>query len=265
MKIVVLIKETPDTEAKISISGDGSELGFGTQKPIVNPYDEFAVEAAVSLKEKIGGDCEVIVAAYGPASVKERMMRALAMGGDRGVLIEALPSPIDSVCLAQLFAALVRKEGAELVWCGKQGIDNDNMHMVPMLGEVLGWGHVNVVGALEWDGTDGFNSISREVDGGQVEKYQAKLPLVLGANKSLNKPRYAPLPKVLQAKKKPFEMVSVADLGFSEQGLTSENFTEILNYFMPEEKPAGKIIDGDSLEAKINSLVQLLHDEAKVI
>ncbi|MDD9952319.1 MAG: electron transfer flavoprotein subunit beta/FixA family protein [Zetaproteobacteria bacterium] len=263
---MVLLKETADTEAKIEIDPQGKQLSFGAQKPIVNPYDEFAVEAAVSLKEKMGGDTEVIAASYGPATVKDRMMRALAMGADRGALVVA-PSgeALDGLALAQVFAALAKKEDVQMIWCGKQAIDDDNMHMVPMLAEKLGWGHVNVVGAMEWNGTDGFTNLAREVDGGQTEHYTAKLPLVLGANKSLNKPRYAPVPKVLQAKKKPFAQLSVEDLGLNMETLLAGVLTEVDSLELPPAKPAGRMVEGETVEAMVSNLVTLLRDEAKVL
>ena len=200
MKALVIIKKTPDTETKIKLSGDGKSVDSSDTKFIINPYDEFAIEEALQIKQK-AGDCEVVIASFGSADTKELVVKGLAMGADRGLLVsnDGLEDA-DSLTAAKVLAAAIKEEAPDIVLCGKQAIDDDNMHVGTMVAELLGWPHVNVVNKLTVDGNAA--TAEREVEGGQMEVYEFGLPAVIGANKALNTPRYASLPGIMKAKRK---------------------------------------------------------------
>ncbi len=265
MKIVVLVKQTPDSEAKIKISNDDkSRLEDGGTKFVVNPYDEFAIEEALKIKEKAKDPSEVIIVSMGDDSVKDRIIKALAMGADRGLQISSSGlESLDSLTVAKVLAKAIEGENPDLVLCGKQAIDDDNMHVGVMLAELLHWPHVNVVNKIEIDTMTAF--VEREVEGGQVEKYKVGLPAVLGANKALNTPRYASLPGIMKAKRKPFDRKTPADIGIDINQLKSELMTQVTAYQYPAEKPQGKIFKGEAADIVVKKVVKLLRDEAKVI
>ncbi len=263
MKILVLLKQTPDTESKIQLSGDSTKIETSGLKYVMNPYDEFAVEEALKIKTQTPGS-EVIIASFGPDAVKERILKALAMGADRGVQVsqEGLES-LDSLGVAKVLKALVDKEKPGLVLCGRQGIDEDNMHVGVMVAEKLGWPHVNVVTKVDMG--DGKAQVEREVEGGKVETYEVTLPAVLGAHKSLNNPRYASLPGIMKAKKKPFDRLTVSDLSLDGGALTGEVKTQTVSFAFPPPKPSGKMYQGQSAEEMVGQLVKALREEAKII
>ena len=261
MKILVLIKKTPDTETQISISGDGSSIDHSATKFIINPYDEYAIEEALKIKEA-KGEGEVVIASFTDASAKDLIIRGLAMGGDRGVLIDNSDHEnLDSLGVAKVLKALVEQEGPDLVLCGKQGIDDDNMHVGTMLAELMNWPHVNVANKVTVE--DSKITVEREVEGGQTEVFEFNTPGIIGANKSLNSPRFTSLPGIMKAKKKPFDTKSTGDLGVSTEDLSSKVIIESFSY--PEEKPLGKIFKDKSVEEMVTEVVGLLKDEAKVL
>ena len=263
MKIVVLLKQTPDTEAKIAISADGTAIETAGVKTIINPYDEFAIEEALQIKAKNSG-AEVIVCSFGRPDAKEQIIKGLAMGADRGMLINGENlSDLDSLGISKVLAAAIKKEDPQIVLCGKQGIDDDNMHVPSMVAELLGWAHVNVVTKLEV--SDGKARAEREVEGGQVEVYDVSMPAIFGAHKSLNSPRYASLPGIMKAKKKPLDSITPSDLGLDEAALKSSTKTRITGFAYPPEKPAGKQFKDEPLEQMVNKVVDLLRDEANVL
>ena len=263
MKILVLLKQTPDTEAKIKLSGDSKSIDQAGMKYIINPYDEFAVEEALQIKAKNSG-CEVVIASFGDAGTKDRILKGLAMGADRGLLISNSGlENADSLTIAKALAGAVKAEEPTMVLCGKQGIDEDNMHVGVMVAEMMGWPHVNVVSKVELNGETA--KVEREVEGGQVEVYDVKLPAILGANKSLNTPRYASLPGIMKAKKKPFDTKTVADIGLDQGTLSSGIKVTVESYQYPPEKPAGKVFKDEPVEAMVEKVVNLLREEAKVL
>ena len=257
MKIMVLLKRTPDTEARIKLSADSKTIDTEGVQYILNPYDEFALEEALQIKETLGTG-EVIACSYGSKANREIIVRGLAMGVDRGLLITA-DATRDSLGISKVLAKAVEKEQPDLVFCGKQGIDDDNMHVGVMVAEYLGWPHVNVVNKLTLD--DRTATIEREVEGGQIEVYETPLPLVVGANKALNSPRYVSLPGIMQAKRKPLDVLSVADLGVE----TTATKSEIVGYQYPPAKPSGKLFKDKPLAEMVDEVVRLLREEAKVI
>ena len=261
MKVLVLLKQTPDTETKISLTSDNSAVDHSGTKFIINPYDEFAIEEAIKIKETAGSG-EVIIASFGNDSVKELIVKGLAMGADRGLLISNSGlENADSLTIAKVLAAAIKQESPDIVFGGKLAIDDDNMHVPVMVAELLGWPHVNVVNKLELDGNNA--KVEREVEGGQVEVYEVTLPAVFGANKTLNSPRYASLPGIMKAKRKPFDAKSPADVGADAATLTSH--TSIKGYSYPPEKPAGKMFQGEDVAVMVDKVVKLLREEAKVL
>jgi electron transfer flavoprotein beta subunit len=259
MKILVLVKQTPDTETKIKLSADGKKIEQGDTKFIINPYDEFAIEEALKLKAKLGTG-EVVIASFGGASAREIIIKGLAMGGDRGLLItnEGFENA-DALDVSKVFAGAIKAENANIVFCGKQGIDDDNMHVQTMTAEILNWPSVNVLSKFDLNGTTA--RVEREVEGGQVEVYDVQLPAIFGANKSLNTPRYAPLTGIMKASKKPFDTKKASDFGVT----SSSPKTAVTGYKYPPEKLKGKIFAGEPVEAMVEKVVKLLREEAKAL
>ena len=263
MKILVLLKQTPDTETKIKLSADAARIDSADTKFVMNPYDEFAIEEALKTKEKVGAG-EVVIVSFGGDSVKELIVKGLAMGADRGLLVshEGLEDA-DSLTISKVLAGVSKAENAELIFCGKQAIDDDNMHVGTMLSELLGWPSVNVVTKFELSGKTA--KVEREIEGGQVEVYEVQLPCVIGAHKSLNSPRYASLPNIMKAKKKPLDVKKPGDLGLDATALKGGIKSVITSYAPPPEKPAGKLFKGEDVEVMVDKVVKLLREEAKVI
>jgi electron transfer flavoprotein beta subunit len=263
VKIVVLLKQTPDTETQIVLATDAKSIDHSQSKYIINPYDEFAIEEALRIQEKTP-NTEVVLLCFGPASAKERIIKGLAMGPDRGLLIDNTGwEHSDSLVTAKILATAIQKESCDLVLCGKQSIDDDNMSVGVMLAEFLHWPHVNVVTKVTMNGAQ--LSVDREVEGGQTEVYETRLPVVLGAHKSLNTPRYTSLPGIMKAKKKPLDVKTLQDLGLDTSTLQSLQLTKIEGFSYPPEKPKGKIFKDESVEIMVDKLVKALREEVKVI
>ncbi|MBF0440517.1 MAG: electron transfer flavoprotein subunit beta/FixA family protein [Oligoflexales bacterium] len=263
MKILVTLKRTPDTETKIKLTSDFKKLDHTSTKFIINPYDEHAIEEALQIKEKTG-NCEVVVVSFGPEGNKELIIKGLAMGADRGLLVsdEGLDD-LDSLAVAKVLAAVVKEEKPDLIIGGKQAIDDDNMHTNIMLAELLNYPHVNVANKLSLD--KGKGRAEREVEGGQIEVYDFNLPAVVGANKAMNTPRYTSVPGIMKAKKKPLATKKVADLGLKLEDLKNGISTVIRSYEYPPVKPSGKLFKGEDVSVMVERVVRLLREEAKVI
>jgi electron transfer flavoprotein beta subunit len=263
MKILVFLKKTPDTETKIQLTSNNTAIDHSDVKFIINPYDEYAIEEAIQIKERSGG-AEVVIASFGDESMRELIVKGLAMGGDRGLLISNQGlADADSLTIAKVLAAAVKAEKPDLVLVGKQAIDDDNMHVGPMLAELLGWAHVNVVNKLTLD--NGTATAEREAEGGYIEVYKFPLPAVIGANKSLNSPRYAALPGIMKAKKKPFDVKNPGDFGLDAGQLQAKVKVAVKSYQYPPEKKSGQVFQGEPVEAMVAKVVKLLREEAKVI
>ena len=263
MKIVVLLKKTPDTETKIRLNSDQSAVDHADTKFIINPYDEFAIEEALRVKEKAGSG-EVVICSFGDAGVRELIVKGLAMGADRGLLIanDGLEHA-DSLTTAKILAAALKTENPDLVLCGKQAIDDDNMHVGVMVAELMNIPHINVVTKVEMG--DGSAVVEREVEGGQVEVFDVKLPCVMGAHKSLNQPRYASLPGIMKAKRKPLDQKKPEDFGLNSGELQSQIRVQTVSFEFPPEKPAGQIFKGEPTADMVEKVVKLLREQAKVI
>jgi electron transfer flavoprotein beta subunit len=265
VNIVVLLKQTPDTESVIRIAGDGRSIVTDDIKWIINPYDEFAVEAALRLKEKHGG--KVTIVSWGPQRVVESIRTALAMGADDGVLIddEALEGS-DLLGVAKALASAVQQLSPDVILCGSRAVDYDQGQRGVMVAEMLGLPHLALAVSLQSDGAK--VTIERPIEGGKVT-LEADLPalVTMGGSHAVWNPRYASLPGIMKAKKKPLAVKKLADLGVDagEAGSTSAK-VRITSLETPPERAAGRIVNGNlDAAGKATELVRLLHEEAKVI
>ncbi len=265
MNIVVILKQTPDTESVIRIADDGKSVATDGFKWIINPYDEFAVEAALKIKEKHGG--KVTILSYGPQRVVEAVRKALAMGADDAVLIaedDLESSGRIKVALAK--AAAIRQLNPDLVLCGSRAVDLDMAQRGPMVAEFLEWPHMALAVSIECDGSR--VTIQRPIEGGKVVQ-ESTLPVLvtLGGSYAVWTPRYASLPGIMKAKKKPLQMKKLEDLGLDRADFTPEKVkVRVVSLETPPERTPGRIINGGlDADGKARELVRLLHEEAKVI
>jgi len=250
MKIAVCIKRVPDSETRVKIAADGKSLDEAGVKFVMNPYDEFAVEEALQRKEKAGSG-EVAVICLGPAAAQETIRTALAMGADRGVLLQADKIPADPFEAARLIAGELKAASWDLILFGRMAIDDYNHQVGPLVAELLGMPCVTAVSHLDIDGAKGV--AEREIEGG-IEVVDFPLPAVLTADKGLNEPRYPALKGIMAAKKKPLEVKPV------QPGTGS---LEVVALMPPPERKEGKIV-GEGAGA-VGELVRLLREEAKVL
>ena len=265
MKIGVLIKQVPDTETKIRIGPDGTDIVREGIKYIMNPYDEYAVEQALLVREKVGGDSTVTVVGLGPAGASETLRTALAMGADRGVhLQDDAFEAQDVLATARALAAALRPEAFDVVFAGKMAID-DNASTVPTaVAELLGLPHVNLVQGFTLHDGGHAATVRRRIDGGE-EIVECALPAVFTCEKGLNEPRYASLTGIMKAKKKPIETRNAAALGLGPDQIGPGGSGARRTRLLPlPERGACKFIEGDARQAA-RQLVQLLRSEAKVI
>jgi electron transfer flavoprotein beta subunit len=249
MKIVVPVKRVLDPYVKVRVKQDNSGVDLQNAKMAMNPFCEIAVEQAIRLKEQ-GKASEVVVAAIGPQQSQETLRTGLAMGADRGILVKCEPAP-EPLGVAKLLKAIVEKEDPGIVFLGKQAVDDDNSQTGQMLSALLGWAQGTFVSKVEIG--DGEVDITREIDGG-LEMLKLKLPCVLTADLRLCEPRYASLPNIMKAKKKPIDNYTPEDLGI--------DVAPRLSLQKVEEPPARKA--GIKVES-VEELVDKLHNEAKVL
>jgi electron transfer flavoprotein beta subunit len=248
MKLIACINHVPDTTAKIIIGADGKTIDKTGVGFIINPYDEFAVEECIRLREKNGG--EVIAVSLGGDTHKETLRKALAMGADKAVLLKD-DSVRDSFSVARALADFIKEVSPDVVFFGRQSIDSDDAAVGQMVAEMLELPSVSVVVKLEI--ADGKVIAEREIEGGH-EKVETRLPAVFTAQKGLNEPRYPSLKGIMAAKSKPIEEKIPAP---------SVSKSEVLGMQRPQAKSAGKIVGTDA--SAVPELVRLLHEEAKVI
>ena len=257
MKIGVLLKQVPDTETKIRIRADGRGVEETEVKWVINPYDEYAVEEALRLKEKKGG--EVVIVTAGPARAAEAMRQALAMGADRGIRIDADPQSLDPYTTAKVLAKACEGEKFDILFAGKQAVDDDAGQVHIGVAEMLALPHVTPIEtfAIADDGTKA--TLTRPVAGGTKEVVEAALPVVVGCEKGLNEPRYASLPGIMKARSKPITEMKAAELLAGETAKLA-----VAAWSLPPERTAGRVIPGEP-EQSAEELVRLLREEAKVI
>jgi electron transfer flavoprotein beta subunit len=257
MKIFVCVKQVPDTEAKIKVASDGTSIDSTSIKWVMNPYDEYALEEAVKVREANTG-AQVWAVTVGPKKRAGEVLRtALAMGADEGILIDS-PENLDPLTTAHALAAAIKSEGGgQLIFAGKLAID-DNASSVPqMVAEILNIPHTTVVSKFSMNPES--VAVERDIEGGAKELIQMAIPALVAANKGLNTPRYASLPGIMKAKKKVLKELNLSGLGVAGGGKT-----KVLSLILPDEKPPARLISGDS-SSQVAQLVQLLRDEAKVL
>lgn len=256
MNICVCVKQVPDTETKIKLNADGTGIDAAGIKWMMSPYDEFAVEEALRLRDKNAGSTVTVYSA-GPERVKDTIVAALAMGCDNGVRVD-LPDNADSFMVAKALAGALAKDKFDIIFTGKEAIDDGAAQVSQLLAEKLKIGAVTVVLNAEYK--DKTVRCKREVEGGTLEIIDVQLPAVIAAQKGLNEPRYASLPNIMKAKKKPINTIAMGDVGVS----AADQKVRIKKLELPPQKQAGKKLSGSAEEmAKI--LVKALREEAKVV
>jgi len=259
MKILVAVKQVPDTATQVKISSDPKAIDTAGITWIVSPYDEFALEEALRIKEK-RGQGEVVAVSLGPDRAKEALRSALAMGADRAIHVNdpALGSA-DTLTTARALAAVVKQESPQLVFCGRQAIDDDAGAVGAQLAEVLGWPCASWIMEETVDGDAKNIRVGRQVEGG-LEIFDLPLPAVLSAQKGMNEPRYPTLKGIMGAKKKEIKDVKAADLGLSS---ATPELTITALEALPA-RPPGRIIPGEVKDA-VKELVRSLREDAKAI
>ena len=249
MKVLVAVKRVVDYNVKIRVKPDHTGVELANVKMSMNPFDEIAVEEAVRLKEA-GKAEEIVAVSIGPKQSQETIRTALAMGADRGILIEH-DGEVEPLAVAKLLKAVVDKEGPELVIVGKQAIDDDANQTGQMLAGLMDWPQATFCSKFEPG--DGEATVIREIDGG-LETIKVKMPCVITTDLRLNEPRYASLPNIMKAKKKPIEETTPGDLGVDVAPRL-----KVLKVEEPPKREAGIRVES------VAELVEKLKNEAKVI
>jgi electron transfer flavoprotein beta subunit len=249
MKLAVCVKATPDTTTKVAIAADGRSIQEDSVQWVINPYDEFAIEEAVKLSETKGG--EVTVIALGPPSLEKTIREALAMGAHKAIRVHCDAVPTDPAVTAQALADALKPGGYDLIFTGRQAIDDDHAQVPSRLGQILDIPCVTVVVKLEVDGHRGM--ALREVEGGH-ERVSFSLPAVVGANRHLNEPRYRSLRGIMQAKRVAIDVVTPT---LRAPALVIETMT------LPPQKSGSRLFTNGTSDAA--EVVRLLHEEARVI
>ena len=264
MNIIVCLKQVPDTETQIKVGSDGKSIVTDDIKWVMNPYDEHGVEEALRIKEKFGG--EVTVVGLGPKRVTESIRTALAMGADKGMLIsdEALEGS-DSLAVAKALAAAIKELDYDLIFSGQRGVDDDMGVVGANIAELLDIPQLSVIDKVEVAEDGKSVKVNRPIEG-SILVIESPLPALITAQKGLNEPRYASLPGIMKAKKKPFDEKTLSDLGLdaAEFGEGARK-VKVLEITPPPAREAGKIVEGETPQEKAAGLAKLLHDEAKVI
>ena len=258
MKILVFVKQVPDTATQVKIAADGKSIETAGITWIISPYDEFAIEEALRIKEK-QGQGEVVAVSLGPDRAKEALRSALAMGADRAIHVnDPAFANADTLTTARALAAVVKQEAPSVALFGRQAIDDDMGAVAAQVAEVLGWPSLYWI-MEEAVGADGKSiRAGRQVEGG-LEVFDAPLPCVLAAQKGLNEPRYPTLKGIMGAKKK-----EIKDLKASDLGVTAEPQLSIEKLEALPPRPPGRVIQGELKDA-VHELVRSLREDAKAI
>jgi electron transfer flavoprotein beta subunit len=256
MQIYVCVKHVPDTAANIKIVGENGFDDAGC-KFIANPYDEYAVEQAVQLVEKNGG--EVIVVTVGKSAAVATIRAAMAWGAHRGILITVASQFLDSQITARALKAAIAQDGTpDIIFTGKGAVDSEGFQTMYRLAAAMGLPVVNEINKMELNG--GKATVGHEIGGGAREVIEVALPCVLGATKGLNEPRYPKFPDIMKAKKKPIKEMTLADLGISADGPGSE----LVKLEKVPERTGARMLNGEMRQA-VEALVKILKEEEKVI
>ncbi len=259
MNIIVCIKHVPDTEAAIKPLPDGSGIATEGLNYVLNPYDEYAVEEAIRIKEA-GGDSTVTVITVGPEGATKSLRTAIAMGADEAIhLNDPAFLETDAQGTAVLLSAAIKPLPYDLILCGKQAVDDDCAQVGPALAERLGIPNVSVVTKMTIE--DGRVIAHRELEGAS-EVLECSLPAVLTAQKGLNEPRYPALPMIMKAKRKEIKTLDASALGIPPEDFAPR--TRRVNVSTPPPRQAGRILEGEMAEV-VKEAVRLLKDEAKVL
>ncbi|MDR0570792.1 MAG: electron transfer flavoprotein subunit beta/FixA family protein [Clostridiales Family XIII bacterium] len=255
MNILVSLKQTFDTEAKIAISG--GKIDATGVNLVINPYDEFAVEEALKLREKFGG--EVTIISIGGDKVETSVRTALAMGADKGVIVnDPALEGADECVIAEVLAKAIAQQPYDLVLSGRIAVDDGSSQVAVRTADVLNIPSVSSILKLEIEGD--VATVTREIDGG-TEELEVKMPALFTAQKGLNEPRYPTMPGIMKAKKKEVKTVTLADLGISDAAPKMN----APKYSLPSPRKAGTILSGMEAPDAARELAKLLHEEAKVI
>jgi electron transfer flavoprotein beta subunit len=265
VNILALIKQVPDTEAQIKIDAGGKGIQTADIKWVMNPYDEFGVEEALRLKEKTGGG-KVTVIGLGPQRVVESLRTALAMGADEAVHIDdPAADGGDSLATARALAAAAKGLAFDLIFCGQRAVDNDNGQVGAALSEILNIPLLSLATKVDISEDKTKVRALRAVEGASWVM-ETPLPAVITTQKGLNEPRYASLPGIMKAKKKPLAAKKLADLGLDpSQAGEAGSKIKIIALTPPPERKAGQIVGGETPEEKGAQLVKMLREEAKII
>lgn len=261
MEIIVLLKQVPATESFIGIADNGLSIKAEDIKWVINPYDEFAVEEALRIKEAQGGGSVTIISA-GQERAVEAIRTALAMGADKGILIkDPVIDNCDALGIAKILAAAIKDSQFDLIIAGQRAVDDDNFQVGTAVAELLNIPNISLV--IKEEIANGKIKCQRTVESGTVV-LEAPLPALFTTQKGLNEPRYASLPGIMKAKRKPLDIKSLSDIGIDASEI-GEPKAKVLAMKLPQERKGGKIIKGDSSRAIVAELVNALHKEAKVL
>ncbi|MFB6350848.1 MAG: hypothetical protein ABEN55_20005 [Bradymonadaceae bacterium] len=248
MKILSTVKRVTDPDQKIKISDDGSRVETAGGEFVMNQMDEWGVEEAIQLKEEHGG--EVVIVSIGPEEATKEIRKGIAMGGDRGILVETDEEP-DSDAVARILAEIAKREEPDLITLGKLSLDTDRNQAGQLLASYLGWPQATFAYDVEVDGD--WLSVGREIDGGNDHK-RVEMPAIVTAIERLNDPRYASLPSIMQAKNKPLETLTPEELGVDIAPKVKG-----VSYERPPEREAGEIVED------VDELIEKLRDEANLV
>jgi electron transfer flavoprotein beta subunit len=264
MKLAVCLKAVPDTTTKIQIASDSKQIELNGVRFITSPYDEFALEEALRIKEKFGG--EVIAYSLGGTQATDVLRDSLARGADDAVHIDyggaESSTPLTPLSTAKILAAAMREHGLDVVFCGQQGVGSDNSIVPGMLAQLLDLPQVTLVTKLEIESAT-FKA-EREIEGAH-ELVEGKLPALFSAQKGLNEPRYPSIKGVMASRKKEIKVVTPESLGISQEVIDREHKKmQLIELALPPARPASKMVEGDASQ-QAAALAQLLRSEAKVI
>ena len=251
MKILVAAKRVPDPNATIKVRPDGTGIVTDNVKYVVNPFCEIAIEEALRVKEKHGG-AEIVLVSVGGKVSQEQLRTGLAMGADRAILVLS-EQEVDPAVIARVLKKLIDDEKPDIVFMGKQSIDDDSNVVGQMVAELLGWAQATFASAVKLSDDKKSAVVTREVDGG-LEDVEVQLPAVVTADLRLNEPRYASLPGIMKARKKELKEIPIAEVG-----VDLAPTLKIVKLEPPPKRQAGKKV------GSVQELIQLLHTEAKVI
>jgi electron transfer flavoprotein beta subunit len=259
LKIAVCVKQVPDTETRVRVADGSKGIVESDVNWIVSPYDEFAIEEALKIKEA-GGGGEVVLVSVGPDRVQSALRNGLAMGADSAVhLKDAAFEGLDPLGTARVLAAAIKALSPDLVLCGQQGVGGDHSQVPGLLAELLDLPQVTVAVKIELG--EGTAKVEREIEGAR-EVWETSLPAVISTQKGLNEPRYASLKGIMAAKKKTIEVKDAAAVGLDAAALAPRAVVAALE--LPPARQAVKMIEGDA-DTQVKELLRLLHEEAKVL